>query len=98
VKPSLIQKSIEDISEERRRLILQLIGDDTRNFPLVYPLERLMKREEIYRWLIRNRITGKKFYDFCHEKAFSWNRVAKAVLSKIEKEKVTTLYVGKDVR
>ena len=92
----MIDEKFLDMTEERKKLILQVAGDFIYNFELIYALERLVRREEIYRWFIKNKKTGLEFYYFFHERRFSWLKVSKFVLSRIDKQK-KILYAGKDV-
>jgi hypothetical protein len=85
------------ITEEHRRLVLELAGGDFRTLNLIHSMERLAHRDTIYRWLIRNGITGEKLYTFFQERRFSWNAVAKEVISRIEKADKRPLIMGKDV-
>lgn len=95
---NLDSRALRGMPEYRRLLIMAVVGDDERNFPLVHQLEVLKRRDECYKWLIKNQITGKKFFEFNAQFEFSWLRVAKFILSKLDGEKKHQLFVGKDVR
>jgi len=85
------------MNDYRRRLIFQLASGYEEALIIIHSLECLKRRDEIYRWLIRNDVTGQKLIDFAKEHKYSWNRMGKFVLGKIEKEKPKALYVGRDV-
>lgn len=78
-------------------MILKLAGGDHRTLSLIYSLEPLKAREMIYRWLIRNGITGEKLFVFFEERRFSWLQVAKEVLSRVEKQDSRPILVGRDL-
>lgn len=83
--------------KERRALIMKLSSGDHRTLPLIHSLEHLKKRKMIYRWFVRNDITGKKLYDFFQERKFSWNEVAVEVISRLEKQDTRPIFVHKDM-
>ena len=52
-------------SEWRRKLILELAGDDpARALRVIYALEKYKDRDKIYNWLVSKGITGKNLIDF----------------------------------
>jgi hypothetical protein len=85
------------IDSHRRKLIFALAGGDHRTLVLIHSLEKLKKREMVYRWFIRNKITGEKLYTFFEERRFSWLQVAKEVISRLEKQDASPIFVGKDL-
>lgn len=85
------------ISDDRRKLIFDLAGGDFRTLPLIHSLEKLKRRDQVYRWLISNGIKGEKLFTFFQERGFSWNRVAKEVISRLDKMDKKPLIVGRDV-
>lgn len=93
----LLMSTPGQITESRRRLIMQLAGGDFRTFQFIHSLEALKQREMIYRWFIRNNITGEKLYSFFAERRFSWLEVAKEVISRLEKQDSRPILVGKDL-
>jgi len=97
VKPQIPFTGQRTISDDRRKLIFDLAGGDHRTLPLIHSLEKLTRRDQIYRWLISNGIKGEKLYSFFQERGFSWNRVAKEVISRLEKTDKKPLIVGRDV-
>lgn len=94
IPPSQMRSGIPD---EHRRLVLTLAGGDHRTLALIHSMERLKHRDAIYRWMIQNNITGEKLYTFFQERRFSWNAVAKEVISRMEKAQKRPLIMGKDV-
>lgn len=85
------------MTEEHRKLVLTLAGGDHRTLNLIHSMEKLTHRDTIYRWMIRNGITGEKLFSFFEERGFSWNRVAKEVIARINKSEKKPLIMGKDV-
>jgi len=87
----------QTMSEDHRRLVLALAGGDHRTLNLIHSMERLRHRDHIYRWMIQNGITGEKLFTFFEERGFSWNRVAKEVIARMNKAEKRPLIMGKDV-
>lgn len=50
------------------------------------------------RWLVKNRLTGPALVTLFQYHKFSWLKVGHVILGKLEKEKKTDLYYGRDVR
>ncbi len=89
--------SIQEISPYRKELILKVADGDYRVMPFVHQLEYTYKREEIYRWLIRHRITGAEFYNFWMFHGSSFIRVVKHILRQIHDDKLNEVCVGRDI-
>jgi hypothetical protein len=87
----------QTIDEHRKKMILALAGGDHRTLSLIHSLEKLKSREMVYRWFIRNKITGEKLYSFFEERRFSWLQVAKDVLKRVEKQDTGPILVGRDL-
>lgn len=85
------------MSENHIELIKRLADDNPQAFPFIHSLEKLARRDEVYQYLIKNQITGARFVSFCLERKCSMLSIAKFVLSKLDKEKKTSLYWGKDL-
>jgi hypothetical protein len=84
------------ITPERRKIILELMADDPKTLPLIHSMERVVRRDDIYRYLIRNKITGLKLWDFFKEHHFSWLRVTQFVLARLDQES-KQIIAGRDV-
>lgn len=84
------------ITPDRRKLILELMADDPKTLPLIHSMERVVRRDDIYRYLIRNNIVGLKLWEFFKEHSFSWLRVTQFVLTRLDKES-GQIIAGKDV-
>lgn len=89
--------SIEEITPYRKELILRVADGDFRVMTFIHQLEYTYKREEIYRWLIRHKITGNNFYNFWLYHGSSFIRVVKYILRQIHDENLTELRVGRDL-
>ena len=76
-----------EFTEHRKNLIFMLADGHAEAFPFIHQLESFVRREEIYLWLIRNRITGKKLLQFFYERNGSLLKVAQYVLSEIDRKK-----------
>lgn len=83
---------------EKRKLLILMISDGVHDaLPLIHTLEQYFRREEIYLWLVNNKVIGKTFITFFQENNYSHLRVAKYVISKIDRKKKTSIIVGKDI-
>ena len=91
-----MRSQVPPVTEDHRKLVIALAGGDYRTLTLIHSMEHLRSRDMIYSWLIRNQITGEKLFNFFEEHGFSWNQVAKEVISRIRKTRKTPLIVGKD--
>ena len=60
----------QEIDDNRKILILKVCEGLPDVAPLVYPIESFTRRVEMYEWLIRNKITGAKFVQFCADFRF----------------------------
>jgi hypothetical protein len=85
------------ISERRKALILALADGYPGAFPFIHSLERATRRDEIYSWLISQKITGKKFVAYFEERKFSLLQVMADVLSKIDRKKKEAIIAGEDL-
>jgi hypothetical protein len=80
-----------------KQALLQIIDNDYRVPPLIYSFELCYRRLEVYRWLIKNGVTGKKFIEFYAQFNNSYLRCLKFILSKIDGVKKETIIAGKDL-
>lgn len=78
-------------------LILKLADGYADAFPWIHQLERSNRREQIYAWFIKNKITGKNFIAYIAERRYSLLAVIKSVLSEIDRKKKEELYGGIDL-
>jgi hypothetical protein len=82
------------MDEIRRHLILKIADGDMRAFSLIHPLEKFKLRMHMYQWLLKNKITGKKFYEFCEGFEFKWAYYGNHIRKKIIHEQKSTLTGG----
>ena len=88
---------MSQISEHRKNLILALADNHADCFPFIHLLERATRREEIYAYFIRQRITGKKFVTYFAERKFSLLQVMSDVLTQIDRKKKEAIVAGVDL-
>jgi hypothetical protein len=89
--------SVNQMTEYRRNLILALADEYPIAFRYIHTLERTYRREEIYRWFIANKITGKKLEEFFIERKYSFLKVVKDVLHKIDGVRKDEIRAGIDL-
>jgi len=85
------------MTERRRQMILELADGFPSAFPFIHKLESFVRREEIYSYFLRNRIKGEKLVTFFFERNGSLLRVAKDVLSEIDRKRMEQVIAGKDM-
>jgi hypothetical protein len=87
-----------DMTQVRRELILRFCDDRTDVFPFAFHLNAMVRCDEILRWLIKNRITGKHFLDwvrFHHN--YSILKAAAFVMKEIDRNaELRPIIGGKD--
>lgn len=84
--------------DEKRRMLIMMVADDRHDaFPLIHQFESFRRRDEMYSWFIKNKLTGKKFIEFCKQFEFGKISIAKFVLSKIDKWKKEEIQIGRDL-
>lgn len=86
-----------EFTEHRKNLIFTLADGCSEAFPFIHKLDSFVRREEIYFWLIKNNIKGKRLLDFFYENNGSLLRVAKYVLSEIDRKKKEQILAGRDM-
>lgn len=81
-----------DITEGRKNLILEVADGDLSALPILHRIDSMfVRREELYRWFINNKLTGKKFIDsFNGDHHLMLNAYCK-IISQIDKIKKTTV-------
>lgn len=72
------------MTEAHRALIFMVAADDSRAFPFLHSLEQLKRRDDIYSWLIKNKITGTRFVEFMIERRGSLVAVHRDILKRID--------------
>jgi hypothetical protein len=85
------------ITEHRKALILALADGHGDAFPFIHGLEKAKRREEIYAWLIGQKITGKKLVTFFEERKFSMLQVMSDVLTQVDRKKKEAIIAGVDL-
>jgi hypothetical protein len=80
------------VTDERRLLILEICQGSLDVAQHVYPLEQFKLRTEIYRYLIKNKITGAKFLSFCNDFRFSSLRYGNELRKRVLKERESSLH------
>ncbi len=88
---------MQEITEHRRNLILALADGCGDAFPFIHSLEKAKRREEIYQWLIRQKITGKNLVAYFAERKFSLLQVMSDVLTQIDRKKKEAIIAGVDL-
>ena len=88
---------MQEITEHRRNLILAIADNHPDAFPFIHSLEKAKRREEIYSWFVRNKITGKNFVAFFAERRFSLLQVMADVLTQIDRKKKEAIIAGVDM-
>lgn len=74
------------MTEEQRQLIFKVVGNDERNFALIFRLKIMKDFDWILRYCVKQNITGKTFYELNAEHGFSPVQVGSYLLKKIEQE------------
>jgi len=85
------------ITEDRRNLILAVADGHGDAFPFLHSLEKAKRREEIYSYFVRQKITGKKFVAYFAERKFSLLQVMSDVLTEIDRKKKEAIIAGVDL-
>lgn len=85
------------ITEDRRNLILAVADGHGDAFPFLHSLEKAKRREEIYSYFVRQKITGKKFVTYFAERKFSLLQVMSDVLTEIDRKKKEAIIAGVDL-
>jgi hypothetical protein len=85
------------MTEKRRNLILALADGCPEAFPFIYQIEKAKRREEVYSYLVRQRITGRRFISFFEERKFSLLQVLADCLSAIDRKKKEAIIAGVDL-
>jgi len=88
---------MSQISEARKNLILAVADNYGDAFPFLHSLEKAKRREEIYSWFLRNKITGKKFVTYFEERRYSLLQVMADVLTDIDRKKKEAIIAGVDL-
>jgi hypothetical protein len=89
---------MSQFTRDRKMMILKLVEGDIQSpcLPVIYALERMPRREQIYTWFLKNKLTGRHLSEFFKNHDYSWLRVANFVLTKIDKQS-KPIIAGKDV-
>ena len=85
------------MDNRHQELILKVADGQMDNFNLIHSLERFRFRDQMYCWLIKNKIVGKEFYSFCENHNFKWPFYGKAILNEINKDNKKRSLNGKDL-
>ena len=85
------------ITERRKNLILAISDGNGDVFPFIHQLESAARREEVYQWFLKNKITGAKFIAFFAERRFSKLKVLKDVLTAIDGKQKEAIIGGVDI-
>ncbi len=85
------------ITEERRNLILAVADGYGDAFPYLHSLEKAKRREEVYRYFLRQKITGQKLVTYFAERRFSLLQVLSDVLTEIDRKKKEAIIAGEDM-
>lgn len=85
------------ITEERRNLILAVADGCGDAFPYLHSLEKAKRREEVYRYFLRQKITGTKLVTYFAERRFSLLQVLSDVLTEIDRKKKEAIIAGEDM-
>ena len=92
-----LRRIMSQISEARKNLILAVADNYGDAFPFLHSLEKAKRREEIYSWFLRNKITGKKFVTYFEERRYSLLQVMADVLTEIDRKKKEAIIAGVDL-
>lgn len=83
------------MNERRKVLILSIADGDMRAFPLLHQIDTMFKRrEEVYHWLVGQKITGKKFVEFYIENSNSMAKMYSKIISDVDRYKQTQLHIS----
>lgn len=85
------------ITEDRRNLILAVADGCGDAFPYLHSLEKAKRREEVYRYFLRQKITGTKLVTYFAERRFSLLQVLSDVLTEIDRKKKEAIIAGEDM-
>jgi hypothetical protein len=88
---------MSQITDQRKNLILAVADGHGDAFPLIHSLEKATRREEIYSYFIKQRITGKKLVTYFAERKFSLLQVMSDVLTEIDRKKKEAIIAGVDL-
>ena len=83
-----------EMTESRRGIILAIASGDLRTLPYLHLLDGNERRDQIFSWLLKNGIKGKKLYDFFQEHSGSYAEVIKKILSGVESDKRRLLRIS----
>jgi len=80
---------------------MKVADDDHRCFPILHKIDRFVHADKILEYFVKERITGKRFYDDFYLRKFklSWLSMGKWAVMKLQKEKhYRPIIAGKDFR
>lgn len=86
------------MSPKKRELILTIADGNPECFPILYHFDKFKFSEEIFKYLVREKIVGKKFVEiYQNEFRLSWLSMGKWIIMKIKKEReYRPIFAGKD--
>lgn len=75
------------MNESKRDLIFKVIDGDPRVVDVMFHFDRFVHCERILQWLIKNKLTGARFFDvYLNEFKASWLTMGKWIIMKIQKD------------
>ena len=88
------------MNPKRRELILTIADGHQENLSILYHLDRFKHSERILEFFVRNKITGRKFFElYQNEFKLSWLSMGKWAVMKINKSKeLRPIIGGRDYR
>lgn len=86
------------MNDKRRELILRVVDGDFRNVDVMFNFDRFVHCEKMLEWLIKNKITGKTFFEmYLNDFKASWLNFGKWIVMKANNEKeYRPVMAGKD--
>lgn len=85
------------MSPLRTNLMMKIIDGDHRIPPLMYNFDRLVRCDELLKWLVNNNLTGVNFLGFLLENSNSFLQTAAEITRRVDKDKICKpIFAGRD--
>lgn len=83
------------MNENKRELFFKVIDGDPRVVDIMFQFDRFVHCERMLQWLVKNKITGKAFFDlYLGQFKASWLTMGKWIIMKVNKDSELKPIVG----
>lgn len=85
------------MNDKQRNSYLAIADGVPETFPIIYHIDRLTRKDEVCRWLLRNKVTGQKLLELYAQNDSSILQLCSNILKRINKDSVNQkIIAGKD--